>query len=118
MVQILINLIAGALGGVGAGKASPNFDLGTIGNIISGLVGGGILGQVVTLALPSVMAAAQSGNLSVSGVVSQLVAGGAGGPYSRRSLVQSRTESWPDAGVSRPLKHLLLKHSGCLLYFC
>jgi hypothetical protein len=27
IVQILINLIAGALGGVGAGKASPNFDL-------------------------------------------------------------------------------------------
>jgi uncharacterized membrane protein YeaQ/YmgE (transglycosylase-associated protein family) len=41
MEQILINLIAGALGGVGAGKASPTFDLGTIGNIISGLVGGG-----------------------------------------------------------------------------
>ena len=79
IVQILINLIAGALGGVGAGKASPNFDLGTIGNIISGLVGGGVLGQIVTLALPSVMAAAQSGNLSVSGVISQLVAGGAGG---------------------------------------
>jgi len=47
MVQILINLIAGALGGLGAGKASPNFDLGTIGNIISGLVGGGLLGQIV-----------------------------------------------------------------------
>jgi len=29
MEQILINLITGALGGVGAGKASPNFDLGT-----------------------------------------------------------------------------------------
>jgi uncharacterized membrane protein YeaQ/YmgE (transglycosylase-associated protein family) len=43
IVQILINLIAGALGGVGAGKASPTFDLGTIGNIISGLVGGGVL---------------------------------------------------------------------------
>jgi uncharacterized membrane protein YeaQ/YmgE (transglycosylase-associated protein family) len=50
--QILINLITGALGGVGAGKASPTFDLGTIGNIISGLVGGGVLGQIVTLALP------------------------------------------------------------------
>jgi hypothetical protein len=72
-------LIAGALGGVGAGKASPNFDLGTIGNIISGLVGGGVLGQIVTLALPSVMAAAQSGNLSIGGIVSQVVAGGAGG---------------------------------------
>jgi hypothetical protein len=79
MEQILINLVAGALGGVGAGKASPTFDLGTAGNVISGLVGGGILGQVVTLLLPSVLAAAQSGNLSIGGVISQAVAGGAGG---------------------------------------
>jgi hypothetical protein len=79
MEQILINLIAGALGGVGAGKSSPNFDLGTAGNIISGLVGGGVLGQIATLLLPSVLAAAQSGNLSVGGVVSQAIAGGAGG---------------------------------------
>ena len=79
MEQILINLVAGALGGVGAGKASPSFDLGMVGNIISGLVGGGVLGQIVTLLLPSVVAAAQSGNLSVGGVVSQVVAGGAGG---------------------------------------
>ena len=79
MEQLLINLVAGAIGGIGAGKSSPTFDLGMIGNIISGLVGGGVLGQIVTLALPSVVAAAQSGNLSVSGVVSQLVAGGAGG---------------------------------------
>ena len=79
MEQILINLIAGALGGVGVGKSSPNFDLGMIGNIIAGLVGGGLLGQIVTLLMPAVMAAAQSGNLSVSGVVSQAIAGGAGG---------------------------------------
>jgi hypothetical protein len=79
MLQILINLVAGALGGVGAGKSSPTFDLGTIGNIISGLIGGGVLGQIVTLALPSVVAAAETGHLSVGGVVSQLIAGGAGG---------------------------------------
>ena len=79
MEQILINLIAGALGGVGAGKASPTFDLGTAGNIISGLVGGGVLGQIATLALPAVVAAAQSGNLSIGGIVSQAIAGGAGG---------------------------------------
>jgi len=79
MEQILINAIAGALGGVGAGKASPTFDLGMVGNIISGLVGGGLLGQIVTLLLPTVVAAAQSGNLSVSGIVSQAIAGGAGG---------------------------------------
>jgi hypothetical protein len=79
MEQILINLIAGAVGGVGAGKASPNFDLGTVGNILAGLVGGGVLGQIVTVLLPSVVAAAQSGNLSVGGIVSHAVAGGAGG---------------------------------------
>src|SRR5262249_26214039 len=49
MEQILINLVAGALGGVGVGKSSPTFDLGMIGNIISGLIGGGVLGQIVTL---------------------------------------------------------------------
>ena len=79
MEQILINLVAGALGGVGAGKSSPTFDLGMIGNVISGLVGGGVLGQIVTLLLPSIMAAAQSGNLSIGGIISQAVAGGAGG---------------------------------------
>lgn len=79
MEQILINLVAGALGGVAAGKSSSTFDLGTVGNIISGLVGGGVLGQIVTLLLPSVVAAAASGNLSVNGIVSQAIAGGAGG---------------------------------------
>jgi len=79
MEQILVNLIAGALGGVGAGKSSPTFDLGMIGNIIAGAVGGGLLGQIVTLLLPAIVAAAQAGNLSVGGVISQAVAGGAGG---------------------------------------
>jgi uncharacterized membrane protein YeaQ/YmgE (transglycosylase-associated protein family) len=79
MEQILINLVTGALGGVGAGKASPTFDLGMVGNIIAGLVGGGVLGQIITLAWPSVVAAAQSGNLSVGGIISQVIAGGAGG---------------------------------------
>jgi len=79
MEQILINIITGALGGVAVGKSSPNLDLGTIGNIVSGLVGGGLLGQIVTLLLPSVVAAAQSGNLSIGGIVSQVIAGGAGG---------------------------------------
>jgi hypothetical protein len=36
--------------------------------------GGGLLGQIVTLLLPSVMAAAQAGNLSVGGIVSQVIA--------------------------------------------
>ena len=71
MEQILINLVAGALGGVGVGKSSPTFDLGMIGNIISGLIGGGVLGQIVSLLVPAITAAAQSGNLSIEGIISQ-----------------------------------------------
>ena len=79
MESILINLVTGALGGAGAGKASPTFDLGTIGNLIAGAIGGGVLGQIVTAVLPSVIAAAQAGNLSIGGIATQVVAGGAGG---------------------------------------
>ena len=79
MEQILINLVAGALGGVGAGKASPNFDLGTLGNVIAGLVGGGVLGQIVTLLLPAVTAAAQAGDLSIGGIITHVIGGGVGG---------------------------------------
>lgn len=79
MEQILINIVAGALGGVATGKAAQQFDLGTVGNLIVGAIGGGVVGQVVTLLLPSVIAAAQSGNFSVSNVISHAVAGGAAG---------------------------------------
>ena len=43
------------------------------------MIGGGVLGQIVTLLLPSVVAAAQSGNLSIGGILSQAIAGGVGG---------------------------------------
>src|SRR5947209_19240406 len=70
MEQILINLVAGALGGVGVGKSSPTFDLGIIGNIISGLIGGGVLGQIVTLLLPAITDEQVHGG-DVSSVVTQ-----------------------------------------------
>lgn len=75
MEQILMNLVAGALGGNAVGKASPSFDLGTLGNTISGLVGGGVLGQVIALLLPTLM----SGKLDAATIIMQLVSGGAGG---------------------------------------
>jgi hypothetical protein len=79
MEQILINLIAGAAGGGAAGKASPNYDLGTTGNLIAGAVGGGVLGQIVALAMPAIGASLTSGNFSVGAVIANLVSGGAGG---------------------------------------
>src|SRR2546426_12620262 len=94
MEQILINLVAGALGGVGVGKSSPTFDLGRIGNIISGLIGGGVLGQIVTLLLPAITAAAQSGDLSIGGIISQAIAGGAGGSIISAIVGASKNEAF------------------------
>ncbi len=79
MEQIIINLIAGAAGGVATGKASSKFDLGVVGNAIAGLVGGGILGQIVTMLLPAVAAAAQGGDTSIGGIVTNIISGGVGG---------------------------------------
>ncbi len=79
MEQLIVNVIAGALGGAGTGKAAPKFDLGMAGNLIAGAVGGGVLGQIVALLIPAVTAAAQSGNLSVGGIVTQVISGGVGG---------------------------------------
>jgi hypothetical protein len=42
MGSLIINLIAGALGGNAAGKSFKDPDLGTVGNSIAGILGGGL----------------------------------------------------------------------------
>ncbi len=79
MEQILINLVAGALGGNAVGKSSPTFDLGTLGNTIAGLVGGGVLGQIITLLWPTVSASIQGGSFDIGSIIAQVIGGGAGG---------------------------------------
>lgn len=79
MEQLLVNLIAGAVGGNAMGKALPRFDMDAVGNTIAGLVGGGILGQLAPLVWPAVQASIFSGELSVGGVLASIVSGGAGG---------------------------------------
>ncbi len=74
-----MNLVAGAMGGNAAGKATPTFEMGTLANSIAGLVGGGALGQLIPMLLPAVSAAAQGGNFSIGGILTNLIAGGAGG---------------------------------------
>jgi hypothetical protein len=76
LLPILIQLIGGAVGGNAAGKAVPNLDQGTLVNSIAGILGGGIGGQIVAALLPQLMA---GGGLSVSGILTSLVSGGAGG---------------------------------------
>ncbi|TAN04341.1 MAG: hypothetical protein EPN45_10175 [Rhizobiaceae bacterium] len=79
MEQLLINAVVGALAGNATGKSSSTFDLGTLGNTIAGLIGGGVLGQIVTLVWPSVVASLQTGHFSAGSVITNIVSGGVGG---------------------------------------
>ncbi len=49
MEQLILQIIAGAVGGNAAGKSMKSSGMGTLGNSIAGLVGGGVLGQIVTM---------------------------------------------------------------------
>ena len=40
LIGIIVQIIAGAAGGAGIGKALKNVDLGNVGNIIAGIIGG------------------------------------------------------------------------------
>jgi hypothetical protein len=72
ILPLIIQLVSGAVGGNVAGKLLKNFDLGTLGNSIAGIVGGGLGGQLVGMA-------GGGGGMDIGGIVSQVVSGGVGG---------------------------------------
>jgi len=76
MLNLIIQLVAGAVGGNIAGNALKQFDLGTLGNSIAGIVGGGIGGQLLSMALGT---SGASGGVDVGSVVPQIAGGGVGG---------------------------------------
>jgi uncharacterized membrane protein YeaQ/YmgE (transglycosylase-associated protein family) len=76
LLPILIQAVAGAVGGNAVGKAGPHLDQGWLINTIVGFVGGGFGGQVVMALLPGLMA---GGAMAVTSVVTGIVAGFVGG---------------------------------------
>ena len=79
MEQLIISLVAGALGGNAAGAALPKLSLGTLGNSISGIVGGGIGGQLLSMLGAGGVAAAAGGGLDIGSIIGSLASGGVGG---------------------------------------
>ncbi len=75
IVSILIQLVSGGLGGLGAGKALPKLSLGKVGDIIAGIVGGIGGGQLLGL----LGIGASSGNLDLASILTNVVGGGIGG---------------------------------------
>ena len=86
IIGIIIQIIAGAIGGNAAGAAAKKYSLGTAGNSVAGAVGRLILAQVLAamgIGEPGMAtaegAAPAAGGLDVGALVAQLVGGGAGG---------------------------------------
>jgi hypothetical protein len=79
IVGLIIQLIAGAVGGNVAGAALKQYDLGAIGNTIAGIVGGGVGAQVIGALVGDGAQATGAGGLDIGSIIGQIASGGVGG---------------------------------------
>lgn len=77
ILPLIIQLASGAVGGNVAGKLMPKSSLGTIGNSIAGIVGGGLGGQL--LGMLGVGGDAAAGSMDISSILTSIAGGGVGG---------------------------------------
>ena len=75
VTSLIIDLISGAVGGNAAGAAMPDKSLGTLGNTITGLVGGGLGGQILQALLPALA----GGGSDLGGILGNIAGSGIGG---------------------------------------
>ena len=80
-VRLIIQLIAGAVGGNIAGSALKQYNLGAVGNTIAGIVGGGVGAQIIGALVGggAEATAAGPGSLDIGSIVGQIASGGVGG---------------------------------------
>ena len=77
IISLLIEAVSGAVGGNIAGAAMKENSLGTVGNSVAGIVGGGLGGLLLQSVLGS--AAAGDGPLELTTILSNVAGGGIGG---------------------------------------
>jgi hypothetical protein len=77
VINLIVQLIAGVLGGNAAGGALKDYDLGTLGNSITGAIGGVAGGQILQSLIP--LLAGAGGNVDVGALLGQAVGGGVAG---------------------------------------
>jgi len=80
IINLLISLISGAVGGNVAGATMPDKNLGVIGNTLSGILGGGIGGYI--LQALGVLATAQATGgtgFDIGSIIANIGSSGAGG---------------------------------------
>ena len=78
LINLIIQIVAGALGGNGAGAALKEMSLGPLGNSIVGAIGGVGGGQLLSALIP-MLAGATAGGADVEAIIGQAVGGGIAG---------------------------------------
>jgi uncharacterized membrane protein YeaQ/YmgE (transglycosylase-associated protein family) len=76
ITSLLIEAVSGAVGGNVAGAAMKENSLGTVGNSIAGLVGGGLGGTILQAVMGT---AATGGSLDLQSILTNVAGGGVGG---------------------------------------
>ena len=81
IIGLIIQLVAGGVGGNIAGSALKQYDLGMIGNTIPGVVGGGVGAQIIGALVGGGADAtgAAAGGLDIGSIIGQIASGGVGG---------------------------------------
>src|SRR6516164_9018874 len=74
LINLIIQIIAGAVGGNVAGGAAKNIDLGALGNTIAGAIGGGAGGQLLGMLIP--LLANSDSTPDLSSIIGQVDGGG------------------------------------------
>ncbi len=75
VVPLLVSLISGAVGGNLAGSIFKDISLGTVGNSVAGILGGGIGGQI----LAALLGISAGGGMDLAGILGNVASSGAGG---------------------------------------
>jgi uncharacterized membrane protein YeaQ/YmgE (transglycosylase-associated protein family) len=73
LIDLIIQIIAGVVGGHAAGATLKNYTFGVIGNTIAGAIGGVVGGQLLQQAVPALA------NVDIGALIGQVVVGVVGG---------------------------------------
>ena len=82
MLELIISLLAGALGGNGAAKMFKSIDMGTLWNSVAGVLGGGVGASIIAMLVGGAApdsAMASDAALSLPGAINAVASGGVGG---------------------------------------
>ena len=81
IIAIIVQVVSGAVGGNIVGAVASKLNLGPLGNSIAGIVGGGLGGQILGMVLGggAAAAAAPAGGMDMGSIISSIAGGGVGG---------------------------------------